>query len=414
MAKTPAISADKLKELIETNPNEQILIDCRPFLVFAKSHISSSFNSLCPTIVKRRVGNRLPLENAVPCQSAREKLMSGLQDTVILYDEETIDIGSLSDDSTLLQVARCLTERAGITALYFLKGGFKQFARQFNHLCNTSQRPFPNKVHGFSPSSSVSMAINSSQEPVEIAPHLFLGSSQHAKHREQLLELGITALLNVSQHEVEQFQHFLYLNIPIRDNNSSDISTWFDEAINFIDDVKRSDGKVLLHCHAGISRSPTICIAYLMRNYNLNLQQAYDLVKSRRNVICPNAYFMVQLVEYEAKLADDKIRDEKQQNIKLPAAAVQKTKTVVVDTSKISIPLESKIKLNVPPPPTSCVHQAKTVFDFSAAHVQYLQEQTSELDLRPPLSPCRLTTGFHAFPLASPISSPLTPLMSPS
>ena len=57
----------------------------------------------------------------------------------------------------------------------------------------------------------------------------------------------------------------------------------------------------MIHCLAGISRSPTLAIAYLMKHLHLNSEQAYKFVKEKRTTISPNFNFLGQLYEYELK-----------------------------------------------------------------------------------------------------------------
>ncbi|KAL6087373.1 hypothetical protein STEG23_016674 [Scotinomys teguina] len=80
-----------------------------------------------------------------------------------------------------------------------------------------------------------------------------------------------------------------------------EISAWFQEAIGFIDSVKNSGGRVLVHCQAGISRSATICLAYLIQSRRVRLDEAFDFVKQRRGVISPNFSFMGQLLQFETQ-----------------------------------------------------------------------------------------------------------------
>uniref|UniRef100_A0A4W5KX27 protein-tyrosine-phosphatase n=1 Tax=Hucho hucho TaxID=62062 RepID=A0A4W5KX27_9TELE len=71
--------------------------------------------------------------------------------------------------------------------------------------------------------------------PVEILPFLYLGSAYHASRKDMLDMLGITALINVSAHCPNHFEEsFQYKSIPVEDNHKADISSWFDEAIEFI------------------------------------------------------------------------------------------------------------------------------------------------------------------------------------
>lgn len=71
--------------------------------------------------------------------------------------------------------------------------------------------------------------------PVEILPFLYLGSAYHASRKDMLDMLGITALINVSANCPNHFEDsFLYKSIPVEDNHKADISSWFNEAIEFI------------------------------------------------------------------------------------------------------------------------------------------------------------------------------------
>lgn len=80
------------------------------------------------------------------------------------------------------------------------------------------------------------------------------------------------------------------------------VDKFFDETHNFIEEARRNRCNILVHCKAGISRSPTIAIAYLMKWKRLHLQEAYNFVKRCRPQISPNLNFMGQLMSYERQL----------------------------------------------------------------------------------------------------------------
>jgi len=114
-----------------------------------------------------------------------------------------------------------------------------------------------------------------------------------------------THIINISNKENSNVFETIgvkYLTIRIDDSESSNISQYFEQTFNFIDECRRKGGKCLLHCQMGISRASTICIYYLMCAKNMTLKDAYHYLKFRRPEIFPNRNFMIQLIEAESRL----------------------------------------------------------------------------------------------------------------
>jgi len=59
---------------------------------------------------------------------------------------------------------------------------------------------------------------------------------------------------------------------------------------------------VLVHCRAGVSRSATIVVAYVMKSKGWTLKESLSFVKKQRAIISPNHGFLSQLVLYEKLL----------------------------------------------------------------------------------------------------------------
>jgi protein-tyrosine phosphatase len=136
--------------------------------------------------------------------------------------------------------------------------------------------------------------------------------------------LGITHIINLTRHFDNKFENegFKYLNIRIEDNDKFTISDHFKEAYEFIDKALLEDivqdvesimkemkitnfskafdnirywnernkliqlffknyfdsytkNRVLVHCSMGVSRSPTICIMYIMKKLQLSHENVF-------------------------------------------------------------------------------------------------------------------------------------------
>lgn len=70
--------------------------------------------------------------------------------------------------------------------------------------------------------------------------------------------------------------------------------------------MRKARKNVLVHCHAGVSRSAAIVCAYLMKKSSWSLQQALSHMKQRRNRVKPNENFVRILQQYETTLTSVK------------------------------------------------------------------------------------------------------------
>ncbi|GJQ86525.1 hypothetical protein Trydic_g10425 [Trypoxylus dichotomus] len=137
-----------------------------------------------------------------------------------------------------------------------------------------------------------------------LTDNLFL-SSATAVTLENLESFGITCVINTAA-ELPQAPFsdppISYFRIPFTDNGASDIFSCLDSTSYLIHKNISMGRRVLVHCVAGVSRSATFCIAYLMKYHRMTLLEAYNHVKLKRPMIRPNCGFFRQLIEYEKLL----------------------------------------------------------------------------------------------------------------
>jgi len=131
---------------------------------------------------------------------------------------------------------------------------------------------------------------------------LYLGNEDASMDFATLKSRGITHILIAGNFLDAYFpEEFVYLNLPLNDIFAQDITAYFQQAINFI-----NSGKVIfVHCAAGVSRSASMVISYIMATKAMKYQEAHDFVKQKRDVICPNTGFSKQLKKLE-ELIDKK------------------------------------------------------------------------------------------------------------
>jgi dual specificity MAP kinase phosphatase len=228
--------------------SECLLVDVRPAHKFVQGHVDGAVNLTCSNLMMRRLrkGN-LSLSVLVHGEDAKAKFEEKMKRRyVVLYDHD-------QGTSELLVLITKRLEHECSSQIKVLEGGFSKFSSSYPHLCSKLtdvdgvSAPSRNSL---APLTLSSLSISSSDdqeerrkrhdgaEPVQIRPHLFLGSERNSSDYELLERLGITHVLNVTANVENKFEdRFHYKRIPIHDNWTQDISSHFDEAIAFIGEL---------------------------------------------------------------------------------------------------------------------------------------------------------------------------------
>jgi hypothetical protein len=121
--------------------------------------------------------------------------------------------------------------------------------------------------------------------PTHIIDNIYLGSAFNAASYYTLKSLNIKNIINVTQEITPYFAHyneFDYKIYKLYDNNNDDINIYLDDSYQYINNTSEN---VLVHCYMGSSRSATIVIYYLMKKYNMTLEESINLVKEKRNIV---------------------------------------------------------------------------------------------------------------------------------
>jgi len=143
------------------------------------------------------------------------------------------------------------------------------------------------------------------ERPVQILPNLFIGNLRAAKNKDYLKKLGITHILVASAVEPEFPKQFNYKCINVDDSDDADLLQHLTGCFEYIDNAVKSGGIVLIHCLVGISRSPSIAIAYLMFRDHLSYEEAAEIVKEKHPLMEPNTGFVRQLKDLEKKIESE-------------------------------------------------------------------------------------------------------------
>ncbi|KAF7316472.1 Dual specificity protein phosphatase 19 [Mycena indigotica] len=136
---------------------------------------------------------------------------------------------------------------------------------------------------------------------VRVLPYLYLGP-RTAVRAAFCSAQGITHVLSIGSTPAEIIPSITYERLSLVDSASSPIAEASSKANAIILAIAKSGGKILVHCSAAVSRSPTLVALYLMEHSEMSLHQALRSLVLARPSICPNPGFFAQLKDAEVAL----------------------------------------------------------------------------------------------------------------
>ncbi|TYJ58864.1 hypothetical protein B9479_000296 [Cryptococcus floricola] len=186
-------------------------------------------------------------------------------------------------------------------------------------------------------------AVEENGHMQEIIPGLWVGDLVAANDREELAKYGIKNIVSLLRPALTFPDEYSVYKVEIDDSTDTDLLSHLPGCVSWIrtaldgfgmlhghgedDDEEEYEGvyseqevmkemesqrpkdmpaeiptphpaPILIHCQAGMSRSASLCAAYLISTYALSPDQAIQLIKDKREVIEPSVTFRGQLQVY--------------------------------------------------------------------------------------------------------------------
>ena len=112
----------------------------------------------------------------------------------------------------------------------------------------------------------------------------------------------ITHVVNCTIEHPNYFtEEFNYLKLNLLDSPKQSLYHVFERVYNYIRTTIGNGGTVYVHCHAGVSRSSSMVIYFVMKVKGWSFPEAFSYVKSLHPRTDPNEGFVIQLISVTPK-----------------------------------------------------------------------------------------------------------------
>lgn len=158
----------------------------------------------------------------------------------------------------------------------------------------------------------MSLGLPPSNNADQIIPNLWLGNLRAAQDETFLRNAGIQVVFNCTKDAPFHPSIRRRYRVPVDDNLQQDeirnMELWSYEIVYKMVNEYKEGRPILVHCHAGMQRSPAVVAIFLMVIYRMSLDQAKAFLKQRRPIVFfPSANFESAMRGFERSITKNLI-----------------------------------------------------------------------------------------------------------
>lgn len=308
--------------------NEPLIIDARSLPECSTSSVKNSYRVKLARMFMRRLKKEFITVDKIVHTNDVDKFRIHFSTVVSQMDTSPLkdvycpfvvcytSMGTCTKGSPTETILQSIA-KSGVS-VGFVVGGFKAIVADAPGIVETSDNPRPNILsrHFKNPRNPDDPIIPKMESMIR--KNLFIGSGANAHDPVVIKKYRITAIVNCTKKIPNVFEKsgVKYMRVSVKDTWRQPISDDFGSTHDFIDQELKRGGTVMVHCMAGISRSSTIVIAYLMKSEGRSFDSVYAEVRGKRKQASPNIDFIGQLLVFERSL-----------NVSIPSRSLAKRTT---------------------------------------------------------------------------------------
>jgi protein-tyrosine phosphatase len=131
----------------------------------------------------------------------------------------------------------------------------------------------------------------------QIEEHLFCSGYHTAQNRNVLQSQNISHIINLTAHKYPNahVDVFTHSSFSFSDHENFDLTSRLAPVLEIIQEKISKKENVLVHCQKGISRAPSVIIAFLIKHRKMSFEDSLKMVQKHNPEAYPNLGFLMHL-----------------------------------------------------------------------------------------------------------------------